>query len=258
MDYPDLECQTFFSLLRRFPFMGRLVIDTFIRCYSHFDEFVQRPKRKLSVACSHKISDTTLFSSTYMGEQTCFSVSHNDYRNSQFGSLRNDRAYVTVSRTSIEAYGVHFESRDDVNFWYDVSHRLTTFFVSAMFSDGWEAWTQLASNACAGVRYSRCITSSTFVSCGLQSSRTQISGTLSVFQQFQPSCVGFLNIIASPTSINPLLVCEKLFSWLSVRYTQDLKSCALEVQLEPKGISIGCRLQQGNTGMQKALFFAWN
>ncbi|KPA85053.1 hypothetical protein ABB37_01471 [Leptomonas pyrrhocoris] len=159
MDYPDLECQTFFSLLRRFPFMRRLVIDTFTQCYSHFEEFVLQPKKGLCATCSHRISDSVLFSCSY-GDETCFSVAKNDDRCSQLGVGRNDRAYVSVSDKCVEAYGVHFESRDDVNFWFDANQKNKTCFVSALFSDEWEAWTQLASNACAGLRYSRCLTPS--------------------------------------------------------------------------------------------------
>lgn len=257
MDYPDLECQTFFSLLCRFPFMRKLVVDTFTQCYVHLEEFVQRPRRSLSVTCSHSISDTTLLSSTYSGGQTSFSVSRNSDRCSQFGSIRSDRGYISVSRKSVEAYGVHFESRNDVNFWFDANQRARTFFVSAMFSDEWEAWTQLASNACAGLRYSTNLTPSTFLSCGVQSSRSHISGAVSVFQRLQESCSAFLNVIVSPTAICPLVAFEKVFSWISVRYIQGLKSCACELRLEPKGIAIGCRLQRSNAGMQKVLFFAW-
>lgn len=256
-DYPDLESQTLFSLLRRFPFVGRLMIETFSQCCSHIEDFVQRPKRELSVTCSHSLAEATTFSSTYCGGKTSFNVSHAGPQSGPFDTKRRDSAYVSVGSKSVGSYGAHFESRDDVNFWFDCNQTFRTFFVSALFSDEWEAWTQLAGNACAGLRYSTVLSPSTFVSCGIQSSRTQVSGTVSVFHKFQEKCFGFLSVIASPTSICPLLVCEKVFSWISVRYIQGSKSCACEVSFEPKGISIGCRLQRSNTGMRKALFFAW-
>lgn len=257
MDYPDLDCQTLFSLLRRFPFVGRLVIGRFSQCYSHIEEFVQRPKRELSVTCSHSISSSTFLTSTYSGGCTSFSLSHTGNSSQEFGATRRDSAYVNIGGKCFGAYGIHFESRDDVNFWLDANQNFRTFFVSALFSDEWEAWTQLASNACAGLRYSNCLSPSTFLSCGVQSSRTQVSGTVSVFRKLQDTCVGFFHVIVSPESVSPLVVFEKVFSWISVRYIQGLKSCACELRFEPKNVSIGYRVQRSNTGMRKALFFTW-
>lgn len=257
MDYPDLECQTLFSLFRRFPFVGKLMIDTFSQCCSHIEDFVLHPKRELSVTCSHSLPQSAVLSLSYCGNRTCFSLAHPAAHSGPFDTIRSDSAYVSVGSKSVGAYGVRFESRDDVNFWFDCNQKFRTFFVSALFSDEWEAWTQLASNACAGLRYSAVLSPSTFISCGVQSSRTQVSGTVSVFHKLQDKCIGFLNVIVSPTSISPLVVCEKVFSWFSVRYIQGLKSCACELSFEPKGISLGYRIQRSNTGMRKALFFSW-
>lgn len=257
MEYPDLDCQTLFSLLCRCPFVGRLVLQRFSQCCGRHDEFVRRPQRALSVTCAHRLSSSLQLGLTYQTGGTMFALVQETDRRAPFGERYKNAAYVSVKGDRIESYGVHFESRDDVNFWLDINSRFRTFFVSALFSDEWEAWTQLAGSACAGIRYSACLTPKTHMSCGVQSSRKEVSAAVSVFHKARKSLSAFFGVMVSSTAVEPLFLCEKNFSWITVRYIQDLQSCACEFLFEPRGITLGFRLQQSACGVRRVFAFAW-
>lgn len=257
MDYPNLDCQTLFSVLRRFPFVGRLVLRRFTQCYTRCEDFVLRPEKALSVTCTHHISSSVKLSSTYRGGQTCFFAFRDGKRSGPFDSIGSDCMYVNIKGSRIDSYGIHLESRDDVNFWLDVNERFKTFFVSALFSDEWEAWTQLAGSACAGIRYSTYLNSRTYFSCGIQSSRKEVSAALSVFHKLHESVFGFFNVVVSATAMQPFFVCQKSFSWISLRYIQDLHSCACEVFFERRGVLLGFRVQKCSSGIRRMFAFEW-
>lgn len=257
MEHPDLGCQAYFSLFKRFPSLGVSVVDQFVPCCFRIEELVYRPERVLCISCSHKLSDTFEVVSRYERNSALFSLErHLKKQNGACGELR-DRIFISFLGTRVHNAGVHFQSRDDVRFWLDVGQRIQTLFVSALFSENWEAWTQLLGSACSGVRFNYHVNPKTFFSVGVESSRTEVSAVGVLICNVVSGWRVSLYSMATFSNIKSFFMVEKHFALFSVRYIQDWKSCAVSFLFSRGDLTAGLRIQRSAGGLKKILSVEW-